>query len=275
MIDLKVLDFPIISKCNLKCDNCCSYSNLNIKGKVPSISSAKNDFSNWKSYINPLRLHIVGGEPFLHKELAAYIYAAREAFPNTDLRVFTNGLLLKKQLKLKEVLKETKCMLVISVHSTDLKYKQLLHDNLNEFFGDTIETNKEKSIVSFAYVYEKNGIKIELRNMVKHWAQIYKEGIKPFNSNYKDAHNACMWTDYTQLYEGKLWKCTQTAFFNDLMRRINNHKDWEQYKNKYIPLSHDDSEIVKEQWFSEFLNPEPICSMCSGKLIKNTHKKIW
>ena len=111
--------------------------------------------------------------------------------------------------------------------------------------------------------------------MVSHWAQVYKEGIKPFNSDYKDAHKACMWTHCTQLYKGKLWKCTQTAFFDDLMRRINNHEDWEQYKDMYSPLSHNDSSEIKEEWFNTFLHPEPICSMCSGKLIKNKNKKIW
>ena len=274
MIDIRVLDFPILSTCNLRCDNCSSYSNLNVEGKIQTISHAKNDFLNWKPFINPLRLQLLGGEPLLHKELISLTYAAREAFPNTDLRIYTNGLLLKKHLNLKEVLKETNCMLVVSIHSTEQKYKQLLHDNLSEFFGDTLQSKKEKSIVSFAYVYEKDGIKVELRDMVGHWAQVYKDGIKPFNSNYEDAHKACMWSHCTQLYKGKLWKCTQTAFFDDLMRRINNHKDWDQYKDMYIPLSYNDSFAVKEKWFNEFLNPEPSCSMCYGKLITNKHKSI-
>ena len=275
MIDIKLLDYPILLRCNLNCDNCNAYSNLNIDGEVTTNEKAKNEFHLWKPYINPLRLQILGGEPLLHKEASSILYSAREAFPNTDLRIFSNGLLLKKNLHLKKVLKDTKAMLVVSVHSTEKKYMKLLQENLKEFLGNTENTKTEKSIVSFANVYKKDGITVELRNMTGHWAQVYKEGIKPFNSNYKDAHKVCLWSDCTQLYKGKLWKCTQTAFFDDLMKRINNHEDWEQYKKIYKPLSHNDSTDTKEKWFNNLLNPEPVCSMCSGKLIKNKRKSIW
>ena len=76
MIDIKVLDFPLLSSCNLNCDNCSSYSNLNVEGTVQTLQTARNDFSNWKPYINPLRLQLLGGEPLLHKELKTFTYAA-------------------------------------------------------------------------------------------------------------------------------------------------------------------------------------------------------
>ena len=264
MIDIKVLDFPILSNCNLRCDNCSSYSNLNVEGVVQSLSQGKKDLVNWKKYINPIRLQILGGEPLLHKELPNFIKIAREIYPDTDLRIYTNGLLLKRHKNLKKVLQENDCMLVISVHSVEEKYKTLLHNNLSEFLDNDMYTTANKSVVSFAKVFETQGIKVELRDMVHHWSMVYKKGIKPFNSDYKKAHEVCMWTHCTQLYKSKLWKCTQTAFFDDLMRRINNHEDWEQYKNMYTPLSHDDPEHIKEKWFSEFLQPEPVCSMCRG-----------
>tara|TARA_Y100000361_G_scaffold148018_1_gene160323 strand:+ start:2484 stop:3314 length:831 start_codon:yes stop_codon:yes gene_type:complete len=264
MIDIKVLDFPILSNCNLRCDNCSSYSNLNVEGVVQSLSQGKKDLVNWKKYINPIRLQILGGEPLLHKELPNFIKIAREIYPDTDLRIYTNGLLLKRHKNLKKVLQENDCMLVISVHSVEEKYKTLLHNNLSEFLDNDMHTTANKSVVSFAKVFETQGIKVELRDMVHHWSRVYKKGIKPFNSDYKKAHEVCMWTHCTQLYKSKLWKCTQTAFFDDLMRRINNHEDWEQYKNMYTPLSHDDPEHIKEKWFSEFLQPEPVCSMCRG-----------
>tara|TARA_Y100000992_G_C21228579_1_gene474247 strand:- start:197 stop:1027 length:831 start_codon:yes stop_codon:yes gene_type:complete len=264
MIDIKVLDFPILSNCNLRCDNCSSYSNLNVEGVVQSLSQGKKDLVNWKKYINPIRLQILGGEPLLHKELPNFIKIAREIYPDTDLRIYTNGLLLKRHKNLKKVLQENDCMLVISVHSVEEKYKTLLHNNLSEFLDNDMYTTANKSVVSFAKVFETQGIKVELRDMVHHWSRVYKKGIKPFNSDYKKAHEVCMWTHCTQLYKSKLWKCTQTAFFDDLMRRINNHEDWEQYKNMYTPLSHDDPEHIKEKWFSEFLQPEPVCSMCRG-----------
>ena len=264
MIDIKVLDFPILTACNLRCDNCSSYSNLHIEGTVQTASQGAAELVAWSSYINPLRLQILGGEPLLHKQLPDFIKTARETYPHTDLRLYTNGLLLKRHKDLKALLRETNCMLVISVHSTEQRYKTLLHASLSEFFDSDMYSTANKSVVSFAKVFETQGIKVELRDMTQHWSRVYKKGIKPFNSDYKKAHEACMWTHCTQLYKGKLWKCTQTAFFDDLMRRINNHEDWEQYKSMYTPLSHDDPEHVKKAWFNAFLHPEPICSMCRG-----------
>jgi hypothetical protein len=168
-------------------------------------------------------------------------------------------------------------MMVISVHSVDERYKKILLENLYEFLDGDVKIEKtSKSVVSFGKVFRKQGIDIELRDMISSWSRVYKKGIKPYNSDYKKAHEVCRWTHCTQLYQGKLWKCTQTAFFDDLMRRINNHKDWEQYKDKYTSLKHDDSQEIKDKWFSEFLSPEPICAMCRediNDMIVN--KNVW
>jgi hypothetical protein len=225
---------------------------------VQTAEQAKTDLTNWKPYINPIRLQVLGGEPLLHKEIKDIIRIAREIYPDTDLRMYTNGLLLKRHKDIKETLKKYNCMMVISVHSVDERYKKILLENLYEFLDGDVKIEKtSKSVVSFGKVFRK-------------------QGIKPYNSDYKKAHEVCRWTHCTQLYQGKLWKCTQTAFFDDLMRRINNHKDWEQYKDKYTSLKHDDSQEIKDKWFSEFLSPEPICAMCRediNDMIVN--KNVW
>ena len=190
MIDIKVLDFPILTACNLRCDNCSSYSNLHIEGTVQTASQGAAELVAWSSYINPLRLQILGGEPLLHKQLPDFIKTAREVYPHTDLRLYTNGLLLKRHKDLKALLRETNCMLVISVHSTEQRYKTLLHASLSEFFDSDMYSTANKSIVSFAKVFETQGIKVELRDMTQHWSRVYKKGIKPFNSDYKKAHEA-------------------------------------------------------------------------------------
>ena len=133
-----VLYFPILSTCNLKCDNCSSYSNLNVKGAIQTIEKAKNDFANWKPFINPLRLQILGGEPLLHKELFSFIKAARQAFPTTDLRIYTNGLLLKKPLTpdKKEISQNIRC------RSAKLRYA--IRNN-NSFFSSKMIQKKFKN----------------------------------------------------------------------------------------------------------------------------------
>jgi len=38
----------------------------------------------------------MGGEPLLHPNICEFLYIARKNFPKTDIRLVTNGLLLKK-----------------------------------------------------------------------------------------------------------------------------------------------------------------------------------
>ena len=131
--DISLLDIPISLDCNLSCDHCNVYSNLKVTSTRQNKQSLEKDLLNWKPFINPLKLQIIGGEPLLYKDLPSLIYTAREIFPKTDLRLFSNGLLLKKNLHLAQVLNDTNCMLVISIHSKDKRYEKLLKDNIKSF----------------------------------------------------------------------------------------------------------------------------------------------
>ena len=274
--DIRLLDIPISLDCNLSCDHCNVYSNLKVTSTKQTKQSLERDLINWKPFINPLRLQIIGGEPLLYKNLSSLIYTAREIYPKTDLRLFSNGLLLNKNLELAQVLNETKCMLVISIHSNEKKYLKLIKNNIQNFIGDSSKISRKKSIVSFGSVYQKDNLCIEIRKMTNHWAKMYEEGIKPFNSDYIKAHNVCMWSHCTRLYKGKLWKCMPTAHLDDLLDTITNSEDWDKYKNMYTPLSLTDSETIKNNWFLTKDKPELICSMCRENdtdVIYN--KKIW
>ena len=274
--DLELLDVPISLDCNLSCDNCNVYSNLKVSSETQNKQSLHNDLINWKPFINPFRLQIIGGEPLLFKNLSSLIYTAKNAFPKAKLSLFSNGLLLKKNLHLLQVFKDTKCKLIISKHSNDKRYEKLLEENIKSFIGDYANYEIKYPSVTFAKTFRKDNFTFELRNMSNHWAKMYDDGIKPFNSDYIKAHNVCMWSHCTRLYKGKLWKCMPTAHLNDLLNTITNPEDWSKYKNMYTPLSLTDSESVKNNWFLTKDKPELICSMCREKdtdVIYN--KKIW
>ena len=274
--DIRLLDIPISLDCNLSCDHCNVYSNLKVTSTRQNKQSLEKDLLNWKPFINPLKLQIIGGEPLLYKDLPSLIYTAREIFPKTDLRLFSNGLLLKKNLHLAQVLNDTNCMLVISIHSKDKRYEKLLKDNIKSFIGDYTRYNIKNPTVSFAKTFRKDKFTFELINMSSNWAKMYDDGIKPFNSDFKKAHSVCMWSHCTRLYKSKLWKCMPAAHLDDLLNTIYNPEDWDKYKNMYNPLSFDDSEDAKNKWFKIKDKPELICSMCREKDTDVIYdKKIW
>jgi len=271
-------DLNIITnlKCNLGCESCNSYSNLaKIKGTDLLESNLIEDVTYWKQYVNPIRLQLLGGEPLLIKNLDKIITHCRDAFPKTDLRLFTNGLLLNKHKYLLKTLKDTNCILVISVHSVEKKYKDLLMAAILNFLGNETISGTEKSIVSFAKVYETQGVKIELRNMVTNWNRLYTKDFKPYHSDPTEAHTICRWDHCTQLYKGKLYKCPQAAFLSDFIETLDDAAEWLPYRDNYIKLSKEASEEARSQWFDTYRNPEDICGMCPSKpeIIKN--KNVW
>jgi len=95
---LSYLEQDIVSHCNLKCDFCSHYCNAVSEPEFYDTIVFEKDMSRLAklfSQINVIR--ILGGEPFLHPELPKFIEIARRYFPNSDLWVATNGLLVPKQ----------------------------------------------------------------------------------------------------------------------------------------------------------------------------------
>jgi hypothetical protein len=275
MYNLHTLEYPIILQCNLACDNCNSFSNIGIKGKRTTIEDFTEHLNNWKNIVNPNRFSILGGETLLHKDLDKMLLVARESFPNTSLNLITNGLLLKYNKHLRSILQKINCRLTISVHSKEESYLKELHLNIQEFFDNKVPENKPiKSKVSFGTEFNILGVTVELRNMTDSWTRLYKEGIKPYHDDPVIAHKVCRWARCTQLYRGKLWKCSSIGFLKELIDTIDNKDDWIPYLNMYEPLNNTDSIELKDKWFSSLLHSENICSMCPSDPEKIKNKSI-
>jgi len=95
---LSYLEQDIVSHCNLKCDSCSHYCNAVSEPEFYDTAEFEKDMlrlAQLFSQINTIR--ILGGEPFLHPELPKFVEIARNIFPNSNLVVATNGLLIPKQ----------------------------------------------------------------------------------------------------------------------------------------------------------------------------------
>jgi len=91
-------DIPITDHCNLNCKYCCTFSPLAEKTflnaqtisldlyKLSEITKGETD-----------DIVLGGGEPLLHPELIEIMEAVRKYFPNGEIIILTNGILLNKQ----------------------------------------------------------------------------------------------------------------------------------------------------------------------------------
>ena len=93
---LPYIETHIVDHCNLKCAACCHFSNIS-ETNFTNIDVFSRDIKRLSELFEVNQIRLMGGEPLLHKELYKFIIVTRRYFPYSDIRVVTNGILLKKQ----------------------------------------------------------------------------------------------------------------------------------------------------------------------------------
>lgn len=191
----KGIAIETVQYCNMKCRHCSHYCNYNRKGCTP-IDTIIYSLLTWSKRLLPASVCITGGECFLHPELGTIIEYARQFYPATQLRVFTNGILLEQKLpKLANILKSTNSTLVISAKN----YKNVCKK-------DWTETIKRGIAVANAYE-----IPVELKNF--NWLQIQNEPDKngkpkAFHGDSEVGFKNCTTKNCSRfIYRDKIWKC--------------------------------------------------------------------
>lgn len=91
---IESLEYHITDHCNLNCAGCSHFSPL----AEPWFVDPEDFEKEWQEVANSgleiRRIRILGGEPLLHPELGFMLHCVRCLFPNSDINVVTNGILL-------------------------------------------------------------------------------------------------------------------------------------------------------------------------------------
>ena len=87
------LDVMIAYSCNLSCQGCISISDIARDGVAP-LTDIQSWIEYWKILIKPNIVTVFGGEPCLHPGLVEICRTIRQAWPDSTIRLITNGYLL-------------------------------------------------------------------------------------------------------------------------------------------------------------------------------------
>jgi hypothetical protein len=270
-----MLDVHVANKCNLMCDGCNHWSNYGFK----DIFTSKILYEwaePWSKILKPERVNLLGGEPLLNPNCAKIISDYRKLFPDSIIKLFTNGLLISKQKWLKDSLKTNNCVLVITMHSDEQKYLDKFKKELA--FLNTWGTSTVKMKTWFRTVFDFEGIEVEIRDMRGHWYKNYTgNGInaRPYkDNNPRKSWENCVSKNSVQLYNGKLHKCGVITYLPDFLNKYNlkNNRDWKEY-SQYKGLEHTESKENIYNWFKK--EEESICKMCPSNPDKKDYKEIY
>lgn len=91
---LSYLETNLIDSCNLNCKRCTHFAPLFDDSSFYNPNNFKNDLRELSAKFDVLKFRLMGGEPFKLNNLADYLELARFYFPDTDIRLVSNGLLV-------------------------------------------------------------------------------------------------------------------------------------------------------------------------------------
>lgn len=244
------IDVDITRHCNLNCKSCGHFSPLareehyDLKQFESDIKRLKKLFGKKMSYIQ-----LLGGEPLLNPNVSLYMNIARQSFPETEIIIITNGILV---LDMKEEfwksMHDYDIVLAVTHYPIKLDYeaikeKAATHNVKMKFFGQYGADGKRNNF--WLYPLDLEG-----------------------KQDYKKSFNDCLLANQCiSLKNGKLYTCGTIACidaFND-------------YFGVNIPVTDEDGiDIYKAESADEitsFLNkPVPFCAYCN---VNNRVEQKW
>lgn len=229
---LQYLEIHIVDHCNLNCKGCSHFSPLS-PPKFIDVKEFEEDLHQLKNHIIEInQLRLMGGEPLLHPNLVEFLTIARKIYPNNNISLVSNGILIPS-LK-KNVLKTL--------------------NKLNIRVDLTIYPTKKQNLEEYLTILNNFGVASEIVKTDMFYQHISLNNSRDKNISFKDcrSHFYC-----PALKQGKLYQCSGLAYIHLLFKHFN-------IKSRHLPeglniynSKIDFNEIIK------FINtPDSSCENC-------------
>lgn len=251
------LEWHVTHSCNFTCQGCGHYTNDGYRENI-TLQTLREWYLLWNKRIRPRELSMLGGEPFLNKEIVDIIYMTKEVWDvgeDQELELVSNGLLFDKVSGIDKALIETNCILTITKHSLDQDYIKL--------FDNAIHSIK------------KSGVNYRIHDATDYWLRSYNgygSSMEPITSNdYKESWDNCpVGQENFILQDSKIYKCAALAYLPLQKKKYGNilSSKWDPYL-KYVPLDSSSSDLEVFEFFIR--TAESVCSMCPSS--KHLFKK--
>lgn len=250
--------------CNLSCRGCITMTNYQRKG---SVSSKQGDqwLSEWSQVLDIGTICLFGGEPLMNKDLLDWIKITRQYFPNSTIKIISNGLYLENKNILPELFAIGNVIYQISLHWREgPKFngiKQTLMAQLKQYTGwKPVGSNRDE--VSMAFELDTVLVQLAVFGEFTQSYQGYGNTMLPWASDDPaKSYAICGSPQNPILYKNRVYKCGPIANLRDTLgiHNLLEEPSWQQYLSYTGYASSDDlTELV-----SNFDKPNAICSMCS------------
>ncbi len=232
-------EFHLVEHCNLKCAGCTHFAPL-AKEEYLSFEEFKSDIKRLSDLSNKKArfINLLGGEPLLHPFIQQFLYCAREFFPDSIIRVVTNGIkLLEMSESFWVACKENNIIIGITEYPIEIDYQERLElikrrgIQFESFSGDDVPRDE-----MWRLALDEKGLNRPIENFMR-----------------CPRANACVFIKH-----GKMFNCATMA----------NIDHFNNYFGTDFKLSKDDGiDIYKVKDIDEILSflatPKPFCRYCN------------
>lgn len=244
------LDVMIAYSCNLSCAGCISVSDRAREG-IASLEEITQWLTYWSALVEPNVTTLFGGEPCLHPRLPEICGLIRQYWPNTVIRLITNGYLLDN-FDPAHWFEYGPFEMQVSMHRKDHEHKinQAIRRILQQHTDWQVAQNPRSSHEQLSW--SRPGMRIYKSIFAEFVVPFRVNGdqIEPWQSRPEQAHAACGAPNTPVLYKGSLYKCPAVANVMDLTG-----KNWFNYK----PCT---DQAGLEDFVADIGRPESVCAQC-------------
>ena len=242
---LNFIDISASVGCNLDCRGCNHFSNYFAPGSKIDTDQLIKDIHTILPRVSLNRVNMLGGEPLLNPRCRELVHACLDY--DHPVYLYSNGLLLEKNIDwIMEDLENNPTMRMrVSIHVDEVEHT-------------VRKLRTDQWIVT------------DHRRGVDQWFTSIKHTIDgkvhPYKYNNPEKSFEVCSCPNTQLWKGKLWKCPNSAFLDQLLYATEQLKDedWQPYIGKGgVSVNCSDEELA--QFCDNNLKAEDICNMCTAK----------
>ena len=265
---LPYLDIMIQYTCNLSCRGCITMTDYMRKGSV-SIEEGKVWLEEWSQKLDIDTVCLFGGEPLMNKDITSWIRQTRKYFPQSKIKIITNGTYLKNKNILAELFAAGNIEYQVSLHWREgQRFDSVKTELLRQMqkYESWTRVKSDRKEILYAFTHGAVTVQLALFGEFVQSYQGHGTTMKPWASDdIVASYSNCGSPRNPILYKNKIYKCGPIANLRDTLE-LHNLLDtpvWQEYLNYNGFNANDDlTELV-----NNFDKPNAICSMCSKNKI--------
>jgi len=281
VLELDYSEFYITNVCNLSCTGCNRFNNYNFKG-YQRWKDLESTYQEWSKLVNIRHCAVLGGEPLLNADVIDWCRGILELWPETYLRLITNGYRIEHRQDLYNLNLEYRDRFSVWVGVHNENHVDDVSSRVKQWQqGPVVDTLYDEDPYNvYRILKDVNGIstRIEYNWWFHQGSVIDQMGVKRLhNSDREAAHSNCNMKNCHHWIDGKLYKCGVVALLPefDKQHQLTLSNSDRELMQSYQPLTvYSDN---KEHFFADLGNSIPQCKFCperyNGDQIYAEYKK--